>query len=145
MKFSMLGVTKLVATGVVGMGVNKVVAGVIKNHVTVETLFDKVAVTAATWVITGIAVSRSEQYVSDHIDDVVATGHKVVDKFKLEAKLGRIIRKESTFEQEGLDQNDFVKNPKNGRWQKKTIVESETDAEHIRKVNDITNQATTTD
>lgn len=124
-KFNMVGISKIVATTAVGLGVNKIVSQVLKNHVTAETLVEKITITAATWVITGMAVKASEKYVDEQIDAVVAGGTKIIAKFKLEAKLTRITLKESTFEKEGLNEDDFEQD-KSGAWRPKKVVEGET-------------------
>ncbi len=113
--FNALSVVKFAVSGVVGIGTSKIVGQILKTHVTAETLIDKVTITAAAWVIGGIACKATKTYADDTIDDVVATATHYVDEFKLGSKLARINREESTFEEEGLDKNFFVKNP-GGKW-----------------------------
>jgi hypothetical protein len=72
--------------------------------------------TAAIWVIGGVATQTTKQYSDKLVDDVAKAGVEIVDHFKKTAKLGRINRNESTFEQEGLDPEDFVQDPITKKW-----------------------------
>lgn len=110
-----LRVVKFVASGVVGLGTSKVVSGIIKNHVTPETLIDKVTITAASWVISGIATTATKKYSDETIDEGVKAVKNIVKEFKTSAQLGRINKGESTFETEGLDQARFRKD-EGGKW-----------------------------
>lgn len=117
MRFNALKVIKFVASGVVGIGTGKIVSGIIKSHVTPETLIDKTSITAAAWVISGMATKATKKYTDDAIDDVAKIITDYIDDFKTQAKLNRINNDESTFEQEGLDSEKFEKND-DGKWQK---------------------------
>lgn len=109
-----LSAVKFVASGVVGIGAGKIVGKIIKNNVSPETLIDKVTVVSASWVISGIVTTATKKYTNEMIDETYNGVVGIVDKFKLDAKLGRISRGESTFETEGLNSADYIKDFKNG-------------------------------
>ncbi len=121
--FNALSVIKFAASAVVGVGTAKIVGKVIKDHVTPETLIDKVTVTAAAWVISGIATTATKKYVNETVDDIATTVTETIDNFKVDGKLGRINREESTFEQEGLSSNDFVLDIESDKWKRIVKVE----------------------
>lgn len=126
MNFNPLAITKLVLSGVVGIGTGKVVSQIIKSNIaTPETFVDKVTMTAAIWVIGGVATNATKKYTNELVDDVVKAGSEIVDHFKLQAKLGRIDRKESTFEKEELDPEDFVQDPISKKWSKIEVIDAE--------------------
>jgi hypothetical protein len=125
--FSALTAVKFVATTVVGLGTTKIVGKIIKNNVSPETLVDKVTVVAAAWVMGGIAHQATKKYTEQAIDDAWDAGVKIVDKFKLDAKLGRINREESTFLHEELDENDFVYNATEQKWFPATDIKEDLD------------------
>jgi hypothetical protein len=113
--FSKLGVVKFVATGIVGIGTGKIINSVIKAHITPETLIDKITVGLASAVMGAMATASSKKFVEQQIDEVVEFGNGVVHSIKVHTKLVRINDKGSTFEQEGLDEKDFVRNDR-GLW-----------------------------
>lgn len=107
--FNALSVLKFAASGVVAIGTSKIVGQVIKTHVTTETLIDKVTVTAAAWVLSGVVTTATKDYTNKTIDDIAGSISEVISKQKVALKLARINRGESTFEQEGLDASKFHK------------------------------------
>lgn len=114
--FNALTAVKFVTAGVVGIGTGKIVSSVIKNNVAApDSIFDKVSMISASWVIGGIVSTATKKFTNEMIDDTYQAGVTIVEKFKLDAKLGRINRHESTFEQEGLKPSDFVSDD-NGKW-----------------------------
>lgn len=115
MSLTALKVAKFAVSGLVGIGTGKIVGAVIKNHVTPETTIDKVTVTAAAWVISAMVTKATKNATNEMIDDAVKTAVEVVDNFKENAKLGRINRKESNFEKEKLDVNNYEKDEA-GNW-----------------------------
>lgn len=116
MQFTKLGLAKLVASTVVGIGAGKIVAGVIKTHIKPENLFDKITMAAGAWAIGGIVTQATKQYTNDMIDETVAAVSEQIENMKLKQKIGRIDRNESTFEEEGLNPNDYEKND-GGMWE----------------------------
>lgn len=123
MAFSVLGAVKFVAAATVGMGTKKIVEGVIGNNVpTPDNLRDKVIITAATWVISGIVTTAAKSYSDKIIDDTVAGVQMGVKMLKLQGKLDRINKKKSTFETEGLDENDFTY--RDGKWYMKASTDA---------------------
>ena len=123
--FSALSAVKLVASTVVGVGTGKIVSGVIKSNIaTPEKLIDKVAIVAATWTLSGVVTNVTKKYTNDMIDETYNGIVDYVKEIKRTAALRRINAGESTFEDEGLDQDDFfldlasnhwvVKNPEGG-------------------------------
>lgn len=127
MSFSKLNVAKVLISGIVGIGTGRIVQQIIKNNITPTSTIDKVTVLSAAWVIGGIASEATKSYTNNMIDDMAKTATKVIDKFKLDAKLGRINRGESDFETEGLDVTKFRQNPDN-KWER---TEEETPDETI--------------
>lgn len=113
MNFSAVGVAKLVVSGLVGIGTGKIVANVIKNHITPETLIDKVTVTAAAWVIGAIATEATKDYTDELVDTISEAITSVIDKVKTNQKLSRINKGESTVEEEGLDPDLFERDENN--------------------------------
>lgn len=111
--FTKLGVAKFVVSGIVGIGTGKIVGRIIREHITPETLIDKITVTAAAWVIGALATEATKSYTNDAIDQVVETVTTTVNKFKLNEKVNRINTGESTFEKEGLDPSKFHKDENN--------------------------------
>lgn len=119
MDFSKLGLVKMAVSGVVGVGTGKIVGKIIKNNITPETLIDKITVGAAAWTIGGIATEATKKYTSEMIDDIYNAGTEIVEMLKMNQKLGRINRNESTFEQEGLDPLNFRRKATTGKWEPK--------------------------
>lgn len=117
MNFDKLGVAKFIVSGVVGIGTGKIVSSIIKSHVTPTTLVDKVTIAAASWVIGGIATERAKAYVDDTIDYVVQNADNFVSHVKLQQKLSRVNRGDSTLEKEGLSITNFRKNAE-GKWER---------------------------
>lgn len=112
-----LSFVKLAVSAVVGVGTNEIVKGIIKNNVDVPTRIDKkVAVVTATWVISGLVTTATRSSTDETIDKAAKFAGGIINQFKIASKLGKINRKESTFEQEGLDINDFVQDPKTKNW-----------------------------
>lgn len=122
--FNALSVAKVVISGVVGVGTGKIVAKIIKNNVNPETLLDKVTITAAAWVIGAVTTEYTKKYTDDTIDNVVKLATETIDKFKLGAKLNRIEREESTFEDEGLNRDDFTRGA-DDKWHPIKVEDSE--------------------
>ncbi len=116
--FTAIKAVKLVVSGVVGIGTGKIVGGVIKNHVTPENLVDKVTVTAASWVIAAMATKATKDYTGEMIDETVGGVVTAVQEIKLAQKLERIRKGESSFEQEGMDVNDFEIDKASGKYKK---------------------------
>lgn len=125
MGFTKLGVAKFIVSGIVGIGTGKIVGRIIREHITPETLIDKITVTAAAWVIGAVATEMTKSYTHDTIDQVVETVTTTIDRFKTNEKLNRVNKGESTFEQEGLDPARFQKD-ENNVWtfskEKETMV-----------------------
>lgn len=115
MAFPKLDALKWVTSTVVGLGAGKVVKQIIQEHAKPDNVRDKVAITAATWVISGIVTTAAKKYTEQSIDDAVALVGKGIDWYKTSEKLSRINRGETDFEKEGLDQTRFRKND-NGKW-----------------------------
>lgn len=111
MEFSKLGVAKFVASAIVGVGTGKIISKIVKDHVTPETIVDKIAVTAAVWALGGVVGEATKTYTNNMIDETVGAVAGVVNQFKESAKLDRISRGESTYEKEGLDPEDYVQDP----------------------------------
>jgi len=124
MSFNALGLVKLAASGVVGIGTGKIIGQIIKNNVAApETMLDKVTVTAAAWVIGGVVTTATKKYTNETIDEVAGAVTGMFEKFRLDARLGRVNRGESTLVEEGLDPTQFEQDSETGHWQKKTPVE----------------------
>lgn len=125
--FSALSAVKFAVTGVVGIGTGKIVGAIIKNNVSPETLVDKTSIAAATWAISGLVTTTAKAYTDKTIDQVHGFGVGMVKRFKVDGALGRINRKESTFEKEGLDPMEFMMDDSK-KWVRrdKTEVEPET-------------------
>lgn len=116
MSFSKIGAIKLVVSGIVGMGASRIAGQIIKNNVTAPTnLLEKVALMAGTWAIGGIIAERSRKHTDDAIDQVVGIVKKVQEGVQTDIKLNRINKDTSTFEDEGLNAEDFEKNVA-GKW-----------------------------
>lgn len=115
MNINPLSVVKLVASGVVGIGTGKIVGKIIRDHVQPETVIDKVTVTAAAWVIAGIATRATKEYTNVTIDETVETVKDHIKNIKLYEKVARINTGNSTFLKEGLHPDLFEKNKKN-KW-----------------------------
>lgn len=126
--FNALSVAKLAVSGVVGLGTGKIVGAVIKNHVSPETLIDKVTITAASWVIGAMATKATKDATGEMIDETYEGVVGGIKQFKLAQKLNRINSKTSTFEAEGLDEGDFVLNAANGKWEPKAPAADKTPA-----------------
>lgn len=123
MSFSKLAVAKFVASGVVALGTSKIVKSVIAAHVKPETLLDKVTVTAAAWVISGIATTRTQAYTDETVEKTVENVTNVINKLKINSKIAKINEKLSTFEKEGLDPDDFEE--VDGKWKAKQKTPSD--------------------
>jgi len=132
--FNALSAVKLVASTVVGIGTGKIVSGIIRNNVSAETLIDKVTILGASWVLGGMASKATKTYTDESIDEVAKAVTGVVENIKIAQKLGRINRKETTFEEEGLDQKDFFQDETTGKWRKRSeVVEDEIDVNPSEK------------
>jgi ATP phosphoribosyltransferase regulatory subunit HisZ len=64
------GVTKLVASGLVGIGTSKIVKGIIKDHVTPEKLFDKITIVMATSALSAVVAKETKKYTDETIDGI---------------------------------------------------------------------------
>jgi hypothetical protein len=116
MMFNKLGIVKMVATGIVGIGTGKIIGQIIKNNTAApETLIDRVTMTAAAWVISSVVTAVTKKHADEMIDEFVNGVTKTVDKFKTADKLNRINKGQSTFSDEGLDQAKFRKD-EDDRW-----------------------------
>jgi hypothetical protein len=122
--FNALSAVKFVASTIVGIGSGKIVSGIIKNNVSAETLFDKVAVLGAAWMMGGMASKATRTFSDDLIDETAEFISESVKRVKLANKLARINRHESSFKDEGLDETDFVKDSETGRWKPVEVVDS---------------------
>lgn len=118
MKFGKIELVKFVASGIVGMGTGKIVGKIIKNNVTPETMLEKITVTAAAWVIAGMATKATKKVADEMVDEVAKTVDDAIHIIKTEYKLDRINAGKSTFEAEGLDVDNFTQTPK-GKWTRK--------------------------
>lgn len=132
---SKLGIAKAVISGAVGIGAGKIAKDIIKNHTKPDTLFDKITIIAGTWAIAGLMTSVATKYTNATIDTTVEQVMHIREQFEEAAKLGRINRKESTFEQEGLNVDNFTRNDK-GRWVRvdensAVVVEDKTPANEV--------------
>lgn len=112
--FNVLSIAKWTVSAAVGVGASKIVGGIVKNHVVAETRFDKVVITAATFVISSMTAKATKQYTDDTIDEVATAVMSGINTTKLKGKLNRINNGESSFEKEGLDETEFVQ--KDGHW-----------------------------
>lgn len=125
--FSALSAAKWVVSGVVGIGTGKIVGGIVKNHVAIETQIDKVTITAASWVISAMAVKATKNHTNELIDEVVGGVTEAVSDIKLAQKLNRINKGESTFENEGLNEADFEKTV-DGKYKKAETIQRDVPA-----------------
>lgn len=115
--FSKLSVVKYIATGIVGIGTGKIVGNIIKNNVPINSLADRITVTAASFIITGLVTQATKNHTDEMIDNVVGTVTKVVDNVKTSAKIDKVNRGESTIDEEGLDVSKLQRNDQ-GKWEK---------------------------
>lgn len=122
MKFTTVAkFVKIAAATVVASGTKTIVAGIIENNVKIGRPKDKIAVTAATWVISGIVATAAKKYTDETVDETMGTitdGLNWLKGLKVDKSLSRINKGESTFEAEGLDQDDFVKD-EDDKWKLK--------------------------
>lgn len=117
-----LNAGKWVTAGIVGIGTKKIVTAIIKDHVQPEKMVDKVTISAATWVLSGIATAAAKKFTNEMIDDGVKNVAAILTMIELAQKLARINENASTFEKEGLDPKNYIKDSKTGKWvAKKTI------------------------
>lgn len=133
--FNALSVVKMAVSGVVGLGTGKIVAGIVKNHVTPETLIDKVSIISATWAMAGVASTATKKYTDETIDKVYGDVSEAVITLKTNMKLKRINAGVSNFEDEGLDRDSFVKNFE-GKWVIRVDIEDQDFAESYEKRTD---------
>lgn len=122
-KISAVTVLKFAAAAVVGSGTSKIVKGIISAHVPLNTPKDKITVTAATWVLSGIVATAAKKYADDSIDGVVGSIMEYYTEVKTNAALDRINKGESSFEAEELAEADFDK--KDGNWVIRKPVEQD--------------------
>jgi hypothetical protein len=118
MPFNALSAAKFVVSGIVGLGTGKIVGKIIKDHVTPDTLIEKVTVTAAAWAISGLVTKHTKQYTDDMIDETVETVTKITEKVKSGLTLAKVNRGEMTFQESGLNPEEFIQNEK-GEWVRK--------------------------
>jgi hypothetical protein len=117
MKLSLVvNVAKIAAATVSANGARKIIAGIVENNVTVGKPKDKIAVVAATWVLSGIVATACKKYTDNSIDSAVSKAKGYFETMELKNALARINKGESTFEQENLVEADFTK--VNGLWTK---------------------------
>jgi hypothetical protein len=132
MNFNPLTVAKYAVSAIVGLGTKKIVVNVIKNNVLPTSPIDKVTVTAAAWVISAMVTEATQEYTNDAIDGAAGFVTKIVDKIKTAQKLGRLDRKESTFEKEGLDPEDFVQDPITKKW---SLISKDSVEDKLERIN----------
>ena len=125
--FNALSVVKFAASSVVAIGTGKIVGRIIKDHVTTESLIDKVTITAAAWVISGVVTTATKKYTTEMIDDVYTGINTVVVNAKKKSQLDRINSGTSTWEEEGLNQDDY-RMDSNGMWILRDVTENKSPA-----------------
>lgn len=118
MNINPVSVIKFVAAGIVGLGTSKIVGKIIKDHVQPETVIEKAAVVAATWVISGIATRATKDFTNETIDDVVEAGSKIKKSFQQNKILARVNRGEIPFSESGLsiDEFELVNHGEEKKW-----------------------------
>lgn len=115
MKINALSVVKFAVSAVVGMGTGKIVSKIIKDHIRPETLIDKAAVAAATFVIAAMATEATKDYTNNFIDETVEGGKKIVKAVKDNKAIVKLNRGEITLEESGLDPETVYKDS-DGVW-----------------------------
>lgn len=113
--FTAISAVKFAVSGVVGIGAGKIARTVIANNVDPQNLLDKITTVAGAWAIGGLVATAAKDHSDKTIDEVYEGVSKIVSSFKVAAKLDRISRNQSTFEQEGLDPTQYVKEA-DGKW-----------------------------
>lgn len=73
---------KTITTFVVGAGTTRIVNGIVQTNVPTEKVTDKVAVTAASFVIGSMAADATKKYTDTAIDEVIDLYNKTVTKGK---------------------------------------------------------------
>lgn len=119
MKLTAIAVTKFVTSGAVGIGTGKIVSGIIKNNVSPTKLIDKVTIAAASFMIGSMAAEATKKYSDNLIDEVVKVATGIKKSYEVAGSLARINAMASTWEDEGLDPNDFQRNPETDKWEPK--------------------------
>jgi hypothetical protein len=67
-----LPVAKLAAQVVAGLGVSKIIVGIVKNNVTIVTTAEKVMVNAGSFVLSSMLVEQSSNHIEQVADVLVA-------------------------------------------------------------------------
>lgn len=111
-----LNFTKLIASGIVGVGTTRIVARIVGANVNADTLVDKVTMTAGVWALGGVAAKATKKYTDEYIDNAAAAVKETRANLKELYALGRIDRGDSTFVDEGLDAKDYMIDPETKTW-----------------------------
>lgn len=127
--FNALSVVKMAVSGIVGLGTGKIVSGIVKNHVTPETLIDKVSIISATWAMSGVAATATKKYTDETIDKIYNDVSETVTTIKNNMKLKRINAGVSTWEDEGLYQSDY-RMTSDGNWVLRPTMDEPVQAEN---------------
>ena len=64
-----LDIVKAATSFVVGMGTTRTVNGIVRTNVPLETIIDKVAVSASTFVVGSMAAASTKKYTDARIDE----------------------------------------------------------------------------
>lgn len=130
-------IIKGAATFVVGAGTHKIVKGIISSHVSTENPWEKITVAAASLIITGVVTTATKKFTSEAIDEVFDGVAESVGEIKISAKLDRINKQESTFEDEGLEKDEYELDTETNKWKPKPPVEKhymKVDIDEIKKM-----------
>lgn len=67
---------------VVGIGTRHIVTAIIRNNVSPEKVTEKVAIEAATWVLSGLVALKAKEYTDKMIDDLIDQWLKLKSQIK---------------------------------------------------------------
>jgi len=68
---------KMAISFVVGTGTKIIIKAIVKNNVDISKVTDKVAVEAATWVLSGLVASGAKKYTDSMIDELIAKWQEI--------------------------------------------------------------------
>lgn len=74
------GIAKMAIGFVVGTGTKIIIKAIVRNNVDISKVADKVAVEAATWVLSALVAKGAKQYTDKMINDLISQWQEIKSK-----------------------------------------------------------------
>lgn len=77
-----IDLTKRIVALIVGFGTKQIVVAIIRNNVSSEKVTDKIAIEAASWVLSALVASKAKEYTDQIIDELIDQWYKLKSSIK---------------------------------------------------------------